>query len=356
MNFSFKIDWRIIIPAFFLYALGVTTLYSVAPNLVNEELFFGFLGFLVFFLFAAVDYRIYKNLTPWFYVLSIFFLILTEVVGVVTRGSVRWLDIGLIRLQPSELIKPLMILFLADRFEAAGNYKNIIISSLLFFFPVILILRQPDLGNALVFGFLWLTIFFVSGVKPLLIAICCFVFLALAIPVWHFLKEYQKQRIITFLNPGIDPLGTGYNAIQSMLAVGSGELFGRGLGRGTQSHLAFLPEFHTDFIFASFAEEWGFIGVCVLLSAYCYLLFRLFSQMQNTKENFGRIVLVGVISVIFIQMFINIGMNMSLVPITGITLPLVSYGGSSLISTAILLGIASNIISQNSHRKIISLS
>lgn len=346
MNFRPQIDWRILIPAFFLYALGITTIYSVAPELVNQQLLFGFLGLLVFLLFSGIDYQIYKSLSSWFFSASIFFLVLTEIVGVVTRGSVRWLDIGILRLQPSELIKPLLVIFLATNFESKINLKKILFPSFIYLLPVFLILRQPDLGNAMVFGFMWLTIFFVSGIRPWVVLGFMAAGLSLFAPVWHFLKNYQKQRILTFLNPGNDPLGTGYNAIQSTLAVGAGQLLGRGLGRGTQSHLKFLPEYHTDFIFASFAEEWGFLGVCLLLIVFSFLIFHLFSKSNQVSDKFGQLLLLGVIAIIFIQMFVNIGMNMGVVPITGITLPLVSYGGSSLISTAILLGIASNISQQ----------
>ncbi len=345
MNFPFKIDWFILIPAFFLFALGVMTLYSVSPELVNQQLFFGVLGLITYLFFSSFDYQIYKNLSSWFYVLSLFFLVLTEAVGVATRGSIRWLDIGIIRLQPSELIKPLMVIFLATNLENKTSLRKLLLPTFLFFLPVILILRQPDLGNAMVFGFVWLTIFLISDVKPGTVLGILTAGLGLFWPVWYLLKSYQKQRIITFLNPGLDPLGTGYNTIQSTLAVGSGELLGRGLGRGTQSHLKFLPEFHTDFIFASFAEEWGFIGVVLLLTVFAFLLWYLFKQSQP-KDQFTKSLLTGIMAIIFLQMFVNIGMNMGLAPITGITLPLVSYGGSSLISTAILLGIASNITQQ----------
>ncbi len=346
MNFKPKIDLKILIPAFFLYALGITTIYSVAPSLVNQTLLFGFLGLLFYLLFCGIDYQIYKSLANWFYILSIIFLVLTEIVGVVTRGSVRWLDIAVIRLQPSELIKPLLVIFLATNFEKITNLKKIISPSLFYFLPVLLILRQPDLGNAMVFSFVWLIIFFVSGVRRLVLLGLFTGAPAAVLVIWHFLKNYQKERIFSFLNPGSDPLGTGYNAIQSTLAVGAGQILGRGLGRGTQSHLLFLPEYHTDFIFASFAEEWGFIGVCLLLGVYFFLLYHLFRKSESGKDRFGQLILLGVAGIIFVQMFVNIGMNMGMVPITGITLPLVSYGGSSIISTAILLGIASNITKQ----------
>lgn len=346
MNFKPKIDLKILIPAFFLYALGITTLYSVAPNLVNQSLLFGFLGILCYLFFCGVDYQIYKNLANWFYLLSILFLVLTELVGVVTRGSVRWLDIGIIRLQPSELIKPLMVIFLASKFENIVTIKKIIVPTVFYLIPLLLILRQPDLGNTMVFGFIWLTIFFVSVRKTSVLVAIFAGAPALFFAAWQFLKNYQKERIFSFLNPGSDPLGTGYNAIQSTLAVGAGQLLGRGLGRGTQSHLLFLPEYHTDFIFASFAEEWGFLGVCLLLGVYFFLLLHLFKTIESQEDRFGQLIMLGVVSIIFLQMFVNIGMNMGIVPITGITLPLVSYGGSSIISTAILLGIASNITKQ----------
>jgi rod shape determining protein RodA len=206
-----------------------------------------------------------------------------------------------------------------------------------------MVLKQPDLGNAIVYFSFWIVIIFISGFKVWLvpIIICLTV---LFIPLfWRFLKDYQKERIVSFLNPQSDPLGIGYNAIQAMVAVGSGGFWGLGLGRGTQSHLLFLPEYHTDFIFASFSEEFGFIGVLLLIFLYCLILTRIIVIGINSQDKFGLLVSGGIFGVLFTQFFINVGMNIGLLPITGITLPLVSYGGSSLLSFAILLGIASNI-------------
>jgi len=206
-----------------------------------------------------------------------------------------------------------------------------------------LIFLQPDLGSSLVVFIFWLGIAFAAGIPKRLIAGLGLVAAALFPLSWLILKQYQKERIFSFLNPFSDPLGSGYNMIQAMVAVGSGQWLGRGLGRGTQSHLMFLPERHSDFIFASLAEELGFLGGFLLIIVYAFLLWRLLKIASQAKEKYGVLICLGVFSMIFVQVLINIGMNLGLVPVTGITLPLISSGGSSLLATVISLGIVQNI-------------
>jgi rod shape determining protein RodA len=339
------LDFWLFIPALTVYTLGISILLSIAPNLFFNQLIYGVAAFIVFFVFSQIDYRIFPGFNKIIYIICVIFLILTYVLGQSTRGSVRWIDVGgFIRLQPSELIKPFLIMFVASFFlKKSQSFPRFIIWTILYFIPLIMVLKQPDLGNAIVYFSFWIVIIFISGFKVWLvpIIICLTV---LFIPLfWRFLKDYQKERIVSFLNPQSDPLGIGYNAIQAMVAVGSGGFWGLGLGRGTQSHLLFLPEYHTDFIFASFSEEFGFIGVLLLIFLYCLILTRIIVIGINSQDKFGLLVSGGIFGVLFTQFFINVGMNIGLLPITGITLPLVSYGGSSLLSFAILLGIASNI-------------
>ena len=298
----------------------------------------------IFLLFSQIEYKIFRPLTNFLYGGSIFFLILTFLLGVATRGSVRWIDFGIVRLQPSEIIKPLMIIFAAAFFsQKKENLIAFLKHTIIFFIPVLFVLRQPDLGSAIVFFFFWVGILLTSGYRPKL-AISFLLFGLVSLPFfWYFLKSYQKERIISFLDPAADPLGIGYNVIQSVVAVGSGGVLGRGLGRGTQSHLLFLPEYQTDFIFASFSEELGLVGGLILIFLYFILLYRILKTASIMDNQFGRLIALGIFFVIFVQVMINIGMNMGIFPITGITLPLVSYGGSSLVSLGIMLGIVSSL-------------
>ena len=214
--------------------------------------------------------------------------------------------------------------------------------------PALLIFFQPDLGSSLVLLFSWLGILIGAGFDWRLAVLGGATLLSSPFLFWRFLQDYQQQRILSFLNPTSDPLGAGYNLIQATVAVGSGQFLGRGLGRGTQSHLRFLPERHTDFIFASLAEELGFLGSAVLIFALVVLLWRILVIAQKSRDQFGFLISLGIFSLIFTQTFINIGINLGILPITGITLPLVSYGGSSLLAISICLGIIQNI---NQHAK-----
>lgn len=339
-----NLDLLLLFPVIVIFVLGLTTLLSIAPELAKTQFIFGLLGLLVIVAVSQIDYRIYSKFSGVFYIFSLVILIITFAVGEVTRGSVRWIDFGFIRLQPSEIIKPLMLVFAAIHYyKAKLDFKNFLLFSALYFIPVVFILKQPDLGSSLVYVTVWFGLLFVSGFKPFLTPAIGFLVLGLSPVFWNFLKDYQKERLISFINPGNDPLGIGYNVIQAMVAVGSGAMFGRGVGRGTQSHLQFLPEYHTDFIFASFSEELGFISVFILIIMYLILVLRLIVIANRAEERFGLLLAYGVFFIIFIQTVVNIGMNIGLLPITGITLPFLSYGGSSLLSLAILIGIASNI-------------
>lgn len=345
MRRFFNFDWLILILVLAIALIGLLAVKSTAPASFWQQFVWFILGLALFFLFSQINYQTYKRASWYFYLGSVIFLLITFIFGQVTRGAVRWIQIGSFNLQPSELVKPFLILFFASFFaeDKKDSFKKILKSLLFLFLPVVLIFLQPDLGSSLVVVFIWLGMVLAKGIKAKWLLFGGG-FLAVFLPLaWHFLKGYQKQRIYTFLNPERDPLGSGFNVIQSMIAVGSGKIFGRGLGRGTQSQLRFLPERHTDFIFASLAEEIGFIGVMVLLGLFFFLLWRILILARNTTDHFAYFICLGVFSLLFIQIFINIGMNLGILPITGITLPLISYGGSSLISTMICLGIVSSL-------------
>lgn len=347
-DFDWVLFWCMVI----LISFGILVIYSTSvgdvegtSDFYKKQIISAFLGLLLFFLASRIDYKILGAFSPIIFVVSILFLIITMVVGLETRGSTRWLDVAGVRLQPSELAKPALIIFLASFFNKfkPNSLRSFLLSLVVLSLPLGLIFKQPDLGNAIVVFSIWFFVVFASGARLIHLGSLIALF-TLAIPfLWNFLKDYQKERIVSFLNPQADPLGSGYNLIQAVIAVGSGQITGRGFGRGTQSHLNFLPEKHTDFIFASLAEELGFIGGFLLLVVFGILIFRLIKISQKAFDSEGALIAVGITVMILTQIFVNIGMNMGLMPITGITLPFVSFGGSSLVSLMISLGIMQSI-------------
>lgn len=351
-NFDLVIFLTVIILLF----LGLITLRSIAPSLAAQQFFWAILGLGLFFVFSQVDYRAYQKFSWFFYFGSIFFLLLTFLFGTITRGAIRWIQIGSLTIQPSELVKPFLILFFAWFFAKSEeiSFKKILQGGGLLVLPVLLIFFQPDLGSSLVMIFIWFGLVLARGIKGKWLFAGGFLILFFPF-AWRLLKDYQKQRIYTFLNPTSDPLGSGFNVIQSIIAIGSGQFFGRGLGRGTQSHLRFLPERHTDFIFASLAEELGFLGAIILLALFSLLLWRILNLATKTNNQFAYLIYIGVFSLLFVQIFINIGMNLGLLPITGITLPLISYGGSSLASTMMGLGITQSLTRVKGEEKMVEI-
>ncbi len=337
-------DWLIFLPAIVLAGFSLSILSTPTENYFLSQFVFFLLGFLLFFLFSQIDWRIYKSLAGLAYVLSLVLLLLTFL-GPHVRGATRWIEIFGIRWQPSEIIKPLIIISLAGFFESRPplNLKTLIFGVGILVGPLLLIFIQPDLGNAIIIAGTWLGIVYGAGL-PVFLGVGAAVLFTLILPLgWFLLKSYQKARIVSFLNPYLDPGGAGYNSIQAMIAIGSGQLLGRGLGQGPQSHLLFLPEHHTDFIFASLAEELGFLGGTLAIIAYAVLLYRILQIARQTENHFAALVAVGIFSQLSLQIFINIGMNLGFLPITGITLPLLSYGGSSVTSTMISLGMIASI-------------
>jgi len=341
-----RLDWQLIIPSLLLAIFGLTALTSISVSLAVSQLIYLFVGIAMFILFSRFDYQIHYLLAKLYALGSLLLLLLPFLFGAVTRGAVRWLQIGSLTLQPSELIKPFLIIIFAGFLSSKPSFsqiKRLIISILLLAIPVLLIFKQPDLGSTLVVVVIWLAILFASYIpKAYWLGLTALTLIVGPIG-WRFLADYQKQRLITFLNPYADPRGAGYHMLQSIIAVGSGGLLGRGLGSGVQSQLRFLPENHTDFIFASIAEELGFIGAVSLILIYFYLLKRIFNLSQNAPDKFSQLLTIGVFAMLFFQATVNIGMNLGLLPITGITLPLVSSGGSSILATMISLGIVHNI-------------
>lgn len=344
MKFLFSLNLSIAISSLLLLSIGILVIYSSSPQLAFQQLIVGAFSVILFLLVSQFDIRILKNYIYLFYIFILILLVGVLILGVETRGSIRWIPLGPFNIQPSEFAKLILVLFLADFWSRnSPTYKNIF-KSILFSLPLLfLVFQQPDLGSTLTLIAIWLGVFVVSGVSFKKILIVTILGIILIPLVWFSLQDYQKERVFGFLAPESDPLDRGYNLIQSTIAVGSGEFLGRGLGRGTQSRLQFLPEFRTDFIFASIAEELGFIGSMIILILYIFLIISCLILSRGAADIFGYLVVFGVVSMLLFQTTVNIGMNIGLLPITGITLPLISYGGSSLISTFLSLGFVSSV-------------
>jgi len=351
-----KLDWVIVLCTILLCSLGGAIISSVAPEVFWSQLVFYLFGFTLFFFFSQIDYRIFENTAKFQFLLGLAGLLFTLFLGFESRGSVRWIPLGLFNLQVSEVFKPFFVAAMAA--FAIGQKKSFFSFLTLLglaMVPTLLVFKQPDLGSAIVYVAITLAIMFASGssLRHFLYLGIAFV---LSLPFgWHFLADYQKRRINTFLNPTSDPLGASYNVLQAVMTVGSGMFFGRGLGRGTQSHLLFLPERHTDFVFASFSEEIGFVGSFILLILFFVILWRIFSIASQSSDKFGALICVGVGMIILTQVVVNVGMNLGILPVTGITLPLISYGGSSILSIMIALGIVQNVHSRISKNSTIRL-
>lgn len=339
----FDIDWGLIAPIMILVALSLTTLFSINVSLFRSQLLFFIVGFFAFLFFSKTNYRIKVYSLP-IYVVSIIALLLVLGIGIESRGSLRWFEILGFRFQFSEIFKPFLAISLSSYLASKENYsiKRFFFVLLLLSPIVFLIFMQPDLGNALIYFIVAILTLLVFGF-PMRFFIAMLFFIVLSLPIlFRFLHSYQKERIFTFLNP-TDSLGLSYNVIQSIIAVGSGMLFGRGIGVGTQSGLRFLPERHTDFIFATISEALGFVGSSIVIFAFVFLLYRIFLIASSQKDLFCKLFSIVVFFLIFVQFFVNIAMNIGILPVVGITLPFVSYGGSSLLSSFILIGLLSAI-------------
>lgn len=353
-----KIDWLVLLPIFIINFFSLLIIYSLRQDLFFSQLMFVILGLICYFVLSFLDYKIFENFGLWFLILSIILLFITFFIGEVTRGAIRWIKIGSFGFQSSEFVKPLLILTFSG-FASKLNLtkiKDLLIMLLIFIIPWLLIFKQPDLGNSIVLLVIWLGIVYKARIKNLY-TIVTSVFVIILFPLlWNFLKPYQQQRITTFIDPNSDPLGRGYNILQALISVGAGQLFGQGLGKGSQGQLFFLPESHTDFVFSAFSEELGFIFTAILIASYFILLLRIIFIAKEHQDKFASLVAIGVFCMIFIQTVINIGMNLGIAPITGITLPLFSFGGSSILSTFICLGLLQSINNYQSRKKAIEIS
>ncbi len=330
-----------------IFALGYATHLSTSSHRAAIHLGFFVVAYLLFCIVSFTDYHLYLAFYRQIYIVIAVLLGLLFVIGETTLGSVRWLSVGDFRFQPSEIAKFALVIYIAFYINEhiAVLRKPVELLKLAFrILPmIVMVIIQPDLGSSIILMLVFIGMLYIAGLNWIYFFLA-FCGMALASrPVWHLLHDYQKQRILVFLNPTLDTQGKGYNVIQSLISIGSGGFWGKGFGHGTQTHLNFLPIYWTDFVFAGFAEEWGFIGVLMLIILFSVLFFTLIYITVKATDHLGAILTIGVFTVIFSQFVINIGMNMELLPVTGIPLPFVSYGGTSLITSFLLLGLAHSV-------------
>ena len=326
-----------------LILISTIVLKSLTPSIYPTYYVYLFTAFLALFMITRVDFEILEIFSPHLYFISILLLIAPLFIGQVTRGAIRWIPIGPITIQPSEVIRPFLLLFFSKYLiEGKLDTAHLIKVALIVLIPFTLILIQPSFGVSFLTLAGFMGVLFASRINKRSIFLTFSILLLMGPFFWLILQPYQKERVMSFLDPTSDPYGTGYNSIQSMIAVGSGRLFGRGLGEGVQTQLRFLPEKHTDFIFAAISEEMGLMGSMVVLLMLLALFWYLIQIIENSVNPVARAYVSGVFLVLLVETLVHIGMNMGLLPITGVPLPFVSAGGSALLGTTIAIAIALN--------------
>lgn len=346
------LHWPLIFLITLVSTIGFATLYSAAQGHLEPWALRQILRFVAFFpvmiAIALVDIRFWMKYAYIAYGVALVLLILVELMGHTAMGATRWIKLGPLTIQPSEVMKLCLIFALARYFhgintEEIRRIPTLVVPLVMIFLPVILILKQPNLGTALITTMISGAIFFATGVRMWKFGVIIAGGLS-AIPVaWQFMHDYQKKRVLTFLDPERDPLGDGYNIIQSKIAIGSGGFFGKGFLHGSQSQLSFLPEHQTDFIFTMFAEEFGFVGGVFVLSLFFCLILVGYGIALRSHNHYGRIVAIGITTMLFLHVFINVGMNMGILPVVGTPLPLFSYGGSIMMTMLIGYGFLLNV-------------
>ncbi|MCG6916226.1 MAG: rod shape-determining protein RodA [Deltaproteobacteria bacterium] len=348
-------DWLLLLLTFAIMTVGLATLYSalfsggeVHGTVIKRQLYWLGTGALVMILTFSIDYQWFERFAYPAYVIGLLMLLAVLFFGKTVSGSKRWLDLGLVVAQPSELMKPLLVVALARFFarqEKKGGYRlrELWQPAVVVILPVALIAMEPDLGTAALLLAISVSVILFVGVRlSSLMVLGGFALGSLPL-FWFLMKGYQRQRILTLLDPGRDPLGAGYHIIQSKIAVGSGKFWGKGFLQGTQGQLRFIPEHHTDFIFTVLAEEWGFVGSMLLLTLFLCLLLRGLNVARRSRDQFGTLLAFGTTAIIFWHVAINVAMVLGMLPVVGIPLPLVSYGGSSAVATLASVGILLNV-------------
>ena len=343
-----NVDWLLLAIAFGLVVMSTATLTSLhvgraGGSVVVRQILWFVVGLVALVLLASLDYRRLVRVAPGLYLLGLAGLAAVFVLGRTVSGARRWVVLGPLSIQPSELFKICFVLMMVwaitSRWAQPVGKLTLVLTLPIVAVPVVLIIKQPDLGTALLLVPVLGILLVGAGMRLKLLGGLVLAAVAAAPLAWLALKEYQRERILVFLDPFRDPLGSAYNVIQAKIAIGSGQLLGKGVAGATQSRLAFLPERHTDFIFAVFAEMWGFVGCLILLLCYVLLLLRGFDIAASAREPVGRLVALGATSLIAAQVLINVGMVTGLLPVVGIPLPLMSYGGSSMVASFMTLGL-----------------
>lgn len=353
-----RLDLNLILVILALNVIGLINLYSAThgPNtkdvaaLFISQIMWLVVGWMVFFICTIIDYILITRIALAIYVLNLGAIIYVTFFGKVALGAQRWIDLGFFRYQPSETMKLALIMVMAkvlsnrNTLGAGMGFKEMTLPLIALLIPFAFVVEQPDLGTAMMLMAIGGSMIIFAKVKKIILAAVITLGI-IALPIaWKFvLHDYQKNRVLTFLSPTTDPRGTGYNSIQSKIAVGSGRFFGKGFMKGTQSQLEFLPERHTDFIYSVLSEEHGFVGSIAVVGLFCFLFLTGIRIASNARDKFGALISVGVLCYVFWHMFVNIGMVIGLLPIVGVPLPLLSYGGSSMLTTMAGLGMISSV-------------
>lgn len=350
-----RFDWPLLIAVFLLFCLGLAAIYSVNLSQsgvnftdLNKQVIFGIIGFFVLIVCGLINYSSWRVYSRTLFVAMFLILLLVLFFGSVIRGTKGWFLFGGFGFQPAELAKVVLIIVLAkffcNRFQRFQAAKHILVSAFFCLVLALPIMLQPDFGSAMILFAIWFTLLILTKLKKRYLILLLIIFIIFSIVGWNLvLKDYQRERVLVFLNPRHDPFGSGYNVTQSVIAVGSGGLFGRGLGFGSQSQLKFIPEAQTDFIFAVIAEELGLLGVSIVLGLWAIVFYRLLQIAKRARDDFGLFLVLGAATLFFLHVFVNIGMNLGIMPVMGISAPFLSYGGSFLIISMILVGFAESV-------------
>ncbi len=359
-----RFDWGLFLATALLLAFGLAAIGSLSFNKANasyvtflRQLSFAGIGLIGLLVLSVIHYRFFRSTAWLWYLLGLVLLVGVLTFGTEIRGTRGWFSFFNQTFQPVELVKFFLILalgkFFAERFDSQRPWRSVALSGLVVAPVVALVFLEPDLGSVLVLVSIWVGMLVLARLPGRVILVCLAIAVLLAVTAWFtILKDFQRERILTFFDPGRDPLGVGYNLRQARVAVGAGQLFGRGLGLGTQSQLDFLPVQETDFLFAVIAEELGFVGSMIVFALYGFFFYRLFRILRSTNDDFAAFTIGGVVSLLLFQTVVNIGMNIGLLPVVGLPLPLLSYGGSSLIATLLMIGVVENIAIRAKHERV----
>jgi len=356
-SYRLHIDIPLFIALITLLTLGIFVLYSASGQdmtMVNRQLVHIFIGLITMLAIAQIRPRTIQFWAPWIFIVGVILLVIVLFAGDIGKGAQRWLNLGFFRFQPSEILKlalPMMLAWYISEFSLPPTGKRILTAVFMLVVPTLLVAKQPDLGTALLIASAGFFVLLLAGLSWKIIISVVTLIIASTPFIWSYvLHDYQRGRILTLLDPGNDPLGSGYHIIQSTIAIGSGSIYGKGWLNGTQSHLDFLPERSTDFIFAVFSEEFGFLGCLLLLILYLYIIIRGLVIANQAQDTFSRLLAGSLSLTFFVYIFVNIGMVSGILPVVGVPLPLISYGGTSIVTLMMAFGI---LMSIQTHRRLI---